>query len=62
MVALSKSCSQLCRECLKIFWKGKDLNSKDIKKKVYFQIQKWPYATLNELWGQSSSYEKFVSL
>ena len=32
------------------------------QRKVYFKIQKWPYATLNDLWVQSLSYEKCVSL
>ena len=35
---------------------------KNIREKVYFQIWKWPYATLNDLWGQSSSYKQFVTL
>ena len=36
------------------------LNVNRYQSKVYFQ--KWTYATLNDLWCQSSYYEKYVSL
>ena len=34
-----------------------DFKGKRYPRKVYIQIEKWPYVTLNDLWGQILSIE-----
>jgi hypothetical protein len=36
-----------------------NFKGKRYQRKVYFQISKCPYATLNDLWGQTSSHQNF---